>query len=496
MRTSLRLFLVGTLGFAAACQDAAQPTGPADESFQATDAPAGSLVAGQYIVVFRDDVADAPGLAQSLARAHGASPKYTYQHAIKGFAAQLPEAAVEALRRNPNVAYVEQDQVVRAVGTQSPATWGLDRVDQRDTPLNNTYNYGPTGSGVKAYIIDTGILTTHADFGGRASSGLDAVDGGPADDCNGHGTHVAGTVGGTTYGVAKGVQLVAVRVLNCQGSGTNSGVIAGIDWVTSNHTSGPAVANMSLGGGASSALDDAVRRSISDGVVYALAAGNGDFFGRPLDACTQSPARVTQGLTVGSTTSSDNESSFSNYGACVDLLAPGSSITSAWYSGTTATRTISGTSMATPHVAGAAALYLQGQPSASPSAVADALLSNSTANTITLHSRSASGGTPNKFLYTGFMGGGSTEPPPPPPPSGFTLSVTAYKVKGTKTADLSWSGANSTNVDVFRDNVKVATTANDGAHTDNIGSKGGGSYTYRVCEAGTSTCSGNVTVTF
>ena len=496
MRTTVRLLLVGTLGLAVACQDAAEPTAPADEAFQATDAPAGSLVAGQYIVVFRDDVADAPGLAQSLARAHGASPAHTYQHALKGFAAQLPEQAVEALRRNPNVAYVEQDQVVRAVGTQSPATWGLDRVDQRDTPLNNTYTYGPTGTGVKVYIIDTGIRTTHTDFGTRASSGFDAVDGGAADDCNGHGTHVAGTVGGTTYGVAKGVQLVAVRVLNCQGSGTNSGVIAGIDWVTSNHTSGPAVANMSLGGGASSALDDAVRTSIADGVVYALAAGNGDFIGRPIDACTRSPARVTQGLTIGSTTSSDNESSFSNYGTCVDILAPGSSITSAWYTSNTATNTISGTSMATPHVAGAAALYLEGAPGASPSAVGSALVSNSTASTITLHSRSASNGTPNKLLYTAFMGGGSEPPPPPPPPGGFTLTATGTKVKGVQQATLSWSGATTSSVIVLRNGATVTTTADDGSHIDNIGQKGAGSYAYQLCETGDGACSNTVTVTF
>ena len=570
MRTTLRLLFVGALGLTAACQDAVEPNAPSDESLHAVAGAAGSVVAGQYIVVFRDDVADAPGLARRLTQAHGVAPMHTYQHAMKGFAARLPEPAVEALRRNPNVAYVEQDQVVTAIGTQSPATWGLDRVDQRETPLNNTYTYGPTGSGVKVYIIDTGIRTTHNDFGGRAVSGFDAVDGGAADDCNGHGTHVAGTVGGATYGVAKAVDLVAVRVLDCQGRGTNSGVIAGIEWVTTNHTSGPAVANMSLGGGASSALDDAVRASISDGVVYALAAGNGDFIGRPQNACNYSPARVTQGITVGSTTSSDNESSFSNYGTCVDILAPGSGITSAWYNSNTATNTISGTSMATPHVAGAAALYLQGATGASPSTVASALVNNSTANTITLHSRSASNGTPNRLLYTAFMGGGGGGTPPV---AGFTysctglscsftntssgaasynwnfgngttstgtnpsvtyaasgdysvsltatnssgsdsesqtvsvssgggggggiaLSVNAYKVRGTKTADLTWSGAASTSVDVFRDNAKVVTTANDGAHSDNIGSKGGGSHVYRVCEAGTSTCSSNVTATF
>lgn len=425
MRTTFRLLLVGALGLAAACSDAAEPSDPQNEAFEAVAGPAGSLVAGQYIVVFRDDVADPPGLARQLARAHGTAPAHTYQHVIKGFAARLPEQAVEALRRNPNVAYVEQDQVVTAVGTQSPATWGLDRVDQLDLPLNNTYNYGPDGSGVTAYIIDTGMRLAHSQFSGRVTSGFDAVDGGAAEDCNGHGTHVAGTVGGTTHGVAKNVALVAVRVLDCNGNGTTAGVIAGIDWVTGNHTSGPAVANMSLGGGASTSLDNAVRNSIADGIVYALAAGNGDRRGRPLDACAGSPSRVTQGITVGATTSSDNESSFSNYGTCVDILAPGSSITSAWHSSNTATATISGTSMATPHVAGAAALYLSANPAASPSAVATALISNATANTINLHSRSASGGTPNRFLYTGFMNGGVTPPTNEPPTAAFTFSCSA-----------------------------------------------------------------------
>ena len=576
MRTTLRLLLLGAFGLAAACSDAAEPSGPQNESFEATAGPAGSLVAGQYIVVFRDDVADPPGLAGQLARAHGAAPTHTYQHAIKGFAARLPEPAVEALRRNPNVAYVEQDQVMSRAGTQSPATWGLDRVDQRETPLSDSYTYGPDGSGVTAYIIDTGMRLSHSQFSGRATSGFDAVDGGSADDCNGHGTHVAGTVGGTTHGVAKNVQLVAVRVLDCSGNGTTSGVIAGIDWVTGNHANGPAVANMSLGGGASTSLDAAVRKSIADGVVYALAAGNGDFLGRPQDACKGSPSRVTEGLTVGATTSSDNESSFSNYGTCVDILAPGSSITSAWYTSTTATATISGTSMATPHVAGAAALYLDANPGASPSAVAAALSSNATANTITLHSRSASGGTPNRLLYTGFMGGGTpTNNQPPtaaytfsctglacsfngggssdadgsvvshawsfgdggsasgsnashtfaaggtylvtltitdddgatdseaksvtvtaPGGGGFTLTASGYKVKGVQHVDLDWSGASTGSVDVQRNGATVGTTPNDGEHTINTGIKGGGSAEYRVCNAGTSTCSNSVTVTF
>src|SRR5205085_6012810 len=278
----------------------------------------------------------------------------------KGYAAMLPSAAVAALEADPRVQYVEQDGTVQASTTQTGATWGIDRIDQRSLPLSGTYTYTATGSGVKAYIIDTGIRFTHTQFGGRAIKGVDEVTpGGSASDCNGHGTHVSGTVGGSTYGVAKAVTLVAVRVLNCNGSGTTSGVIAGVDWVTGNHLAGQsAVANMSLGGSASSALDAAVNNSISDGVSYAIAAGNGDIFGNPQNACNFSPARVAAAMTISATDRTDAKASWANYGSCVDWFAPGVSITSAWYSSDTATNTISGTSMATPHTTGVAALYL------------------------------------------------------------------------------------------------------------------------------------------
>ncbi|HZG43267.1 MAG TPA: S8 family peptidase, partial [Longimicrobium sp.] len=311
---------------------------------------------------------------------------------------------LNALRNNPNVDYIEQDARVQATATQSNATWGLDRVDQRALPLSGTYTYTPTGAGVNVYIIDTGIRLSHGDFGGRAVSGYDAVDGGSADDCNGHGTHVAGTVGGSTYGVAKGAKLYAVRVLDCAGSGTNSGVIAGMDWVAQNHAK-PAAANMSLGGGASQATDDAIQRMVSAGVTVVVAAGNEN-----QNACNVSPARAANAITVGSTTNTDARSSFSNWGSCVDIFAPGSSITSAWYTSTTATNTISGTSMASPHTAGVVALYLQDNPSATPAGVASALINNSTANKVT----SAGTGSPNRLLYSIF-GGGTT-----PPPSGGT----------------------------------------------------------------------------
>ncbi len=329
------------------------------------------------IVVFRDRVASPVALAQQMGRQHGFAPRLVYQHALKGFAASLSPRAVDALSRNPDVAWVEADGPVWLVADQSGSTWGLDRIDEKIQPLDGNYTYNYTGAGVTAYIIDTGIRITHSEFGSpsRATYGYDAVDGSlPADDCHGHGTHVAGTTGGALYGVAKGVSLVAVRVLDCNGSGTWSGVIAGIDWVTGNHAAGtPAVANMSLGGGANSSVDTAVRNSIADGVSYAVAAGNGNFIGRAQDACKYSPARVSEAMTIGATDSTDKKASWSNYGNCVDWFAPGVSITSAWSTSNTATNTISGTSMATPHTTGVAALYLQANPGASPAAVRDGL---------------------------------------------------------------------------------------------------------------------------
>ncbi len=388
----LSLLTVLAVVMVAALPAAAAPTGPL-APLLATDSP--RAIPGQYIVVLKPEVADKVEalLAELQAVAPDAAILYRYDAALNGFAARLPEQAVELLRANPNVEYVEADQIVELDATQSPATWGLDRIDQRNLPLSNSYTYNVNGSGVTAYIIDTGMRFSHNDFGGRASSGYDAVDGGSADDCNGHGTHVAGTVGGSTYGVAKGVKLVAVRVLDCSGSGSTSGVISGVNWVT-NNAKKPAVANMSLGGSASSSLDSAVSNSIASGVTYAIAAGNSN-----ANACNYSPARVSSAITVGATTSSDARASYSNYGSCLDIFAPGSSITSDWYTSNTATNTISGTSMASPHVAGAAALYLQNHASASPAAVRDALVNNSTTGKVT----SAGSGSPNRLLYTLFI---------------------------------------------------------------------------------------------
>jgi subtilisin family serine protease len=299
-------------------------------------------------------------------------------------------------------------------------------------------------------------------------------------------------VGGTVYGVAKGVRLSPIRVLDCNGSGTTSGVIAGVDWVTANHVK-PAVANMSLGGGASTALDDAVRNSIAAGVTHAVAAGNGDFLGRQQPACNYSPARVREALTVGATTSSDAKTSWSNYGECVDIFAPGASITSAWHTGDTSTNTISGTSMAAPHVAGVAALYLANNIGASPAQVFQAVFENSTKNIVTSSSTAN-----NHLLYSLFGSGGTPPGDPDPPPAGdLTLSGEGSKVQGRWRADLSWTGSSASQIDVFREGSRIATVSNfDGSYVDQTNNRGSGTLTYRVCEAGTSTCSNEITIDF
>ena len=431
-RTAATVIVAGatammTLGSPSAAS-AAAPDAPQHQTGKArvigTDSP--RAIKDRYIVVMdKTTTATQRGNAISQARSNGGQVHFTYSSALEGFAATLPARAVERLRENVHVSFIEADTRVSTDTTQSPATWGLDRIDQRNLPLNNAYTYTPTGAGVNAYIIDTGIRRTHTQFGGRAFSGYTAInDGRGSDDCNGHGTHVAGTVGGSTYGVAKAVRLYAVRVLDCSGNGTDSGVIAGIDWVTANKVR-PAVANMSLGGGASTALDNAVTNSINSGVTYAVAAGNDG-----LNACSYSPARAAAAITVGSTTSTDARSSFSNYGTCLDVFAPGSSITSSWNTSDTATNTISGTSMATPHVAGVAALYLQGNTGASAATVRDAIVNTSTANVVT----NPGTGSPNRLLYSPLTTGGGT-----PPPTGCGTTYTG-SLSGTGDYDVQPGG--------------------------------------------------------
>ena len=357
---------------------------------------------GRYIVVLKDDAASrasnglirplpASDMAVRMAASHRFEVERSYDNALRGFAVKADDAALARLLADPRVAYVEEDGIVTIDATQNNATWGLDRVDQRNLPLNTRYVYNRTASNVHVYVIDTGVRTTHSQFTGRIGNGATAIsDGRGVQECNGHGTHVAGTIGGSTWGVAKGVKIHPVRVLGCTGSGSTSGVIAGMDWVATNRVR-PAVANMSLGGGKSTAMNDAVQRMINRGVTVVVAAGNSN-----ADACGFSPASAPAAITVGSTDNNDRRSSFSNFGSCLDVFAPGRNITSAWYTSNTASATISGTSMAAPHVAGAAALYLSVNTGASPGAVRNAIFNNATTGKVT----SRGSGSPNRLLYT------------------------------------------------------------------------------------------------
>lgn len=590
--------LAGMLAFTACEKEATNEVVKIeDEMLELTDPMNGKIIPGQYIVVLNDDatsfksssdvsyserVNEVKTFAESMLRTKSSSDfevLNAYAQVLKGFSVKMSEADMEVLKKDGRVKYIEPDAIVSAfLTTQESATWGLDRVDQRNLPMDGNYTYEVTGSGVNAYIIDTGIHYDHDDFGGRASFGFDAF-GENGQDGNGHGTHVAGTVGGSVYGVAKQVNLIAVRVLDNSGGGTTSGVIAGMDWVAANAVF-PAVANMSLGGGASTAIDDAVTNMFDAGVPVIVAAGNGNRGGREDNACKYSPAGAPYAYTVGATTTSDAKTSWSNYGDCVDIFAPGANITSAWYTSNTATNTISGTSMASPHVAGAAALFLQNSPNATAQQVYDFLTTNSTKNIVTSSSTAN-----NHLLYTLTGDDGGDEDPPldenqapvadfsfttdeltasfdagdsydpdtdgniesyawefgdgstgsgettshtynadgtydvtltvtdnegatgtktqsvtvsETPSSGddFTLSVEGYKVRGRKYADLTWSGASTTSVDVYRDGILIATVDNTGNWTHSTNEPGGGSHTYQLFEVGGDSSSNSVTVNY
>ncbi|MFD0726501.1 S8 family serine peptidase [Lysobacter brunescens] len=417
-------------------------------AFSADFRAAQTPIKGQYIVVLKDNAASLASERSSLSRVsvvsrdiatkHRAKLVRSYNNVLRGFVVRADDKSLARLLADPRVAYVEEDGIMSISATQTNATWGIDRVDQRDLPLNQTYNYDTTASGVHAYVIDTGLLGTHSQFTNRVGNGYGAIsDGRGTTDCNGHGTHVAGTLGGSTYGVAKGVTIHPVRVLGCDGSGSFSGIIDGMDWVASNHTK-PAVANMSLGGGATQSVDDAVNRLHNAGVTVVVAAGNNN-----ASACNYSPARAANAITVGSTTNTDARSSFSNYGSCLDIYGPGSNILSSWYTSTTATNTISGTSMASPHVAGVAALYLANNPNATPTQVRNAIVNNATSGKVT----DAGSGSPNKLLYSLF--GGDTPPPG------------SYSISGTVTNS---AGAGLSGVTVSNGTVS-ATTNSSGAYT-------------------------------
>jgi subtilisin family serine protease len=377
-------------------------------------AGAAEAISGSYIVVLRPGsvaAAQVTSTSIGLTKRYGGAVRRNYLSAVRGYSATMTAAAARRLAADPAVEYVEQDRVVHLSADQAKPVWGLDRTDQRALPLSSSYAYR-SASNVTAYVLDTGIRVGHSEFGGRARNGWDFIDSDSvANDCNGHGTHVSGTIGGATYGVAKDVALVGVRVLDCGGSGSYSQIIAGVDWVTT-HAAKPAVANMSLGGSADKALDDAVKRSIAAGVTYAIAAGNDN-----TKACNESPARAPAAITVGATDSADKRASFSNYGTCVDIFAPGVRITSASYSSNSGTAIMSGTSMASPHVAGAAALVLGAWPTLTPAKVRDYLVAQATPAVVT----DPGTGSPNLLLYTG----GITIPAAPDPTVTPTPTVTA-----------------------------------------------------------------------
>ena len=427
------LTMIGALALAA-CQDVAAPVSDADAIV--SDAPSlstqsANAIPDEYIVVFKEDVGDVATRTNEIAKAHGANVRLTYGAALKGFSARMSPQAAEAIMNNPNVLTVESDQTVYVDGTQTGAPWGLDRIDQAALPTDGVFNYPNTGAGVNVYILDSGIRRTHTQFGGRVVPAYSVFnDGYGPDGCTAHGTHVAGVVGGSTWGVAKGATLHSVRVTDCAGTVSTSSLIAGVDWVTSNRVR-PAVANMSLSSIASSALNLAVTNSINSGVTYVVSAGNTNS-----SACNYSPANLPQAIAVGAIAGLDARANFSNFGPCVDLYAPGYNIYSATNTDDSAYLLLSGTSQASGFAAGVAALYLASNPTASPAEVAQAMTSSATSGVVT----GLTSDTPNRLLRvigssSGTGGTGGTTTPPPTVNTAPTASMTATCQKGTCSFD-------------------------------------------------------------